>query len=90
VAQVAGVDKSVVSRAVAGLQRRGLVTVTGAARPGRQTVLELTGEGRSLHARGMPGVREGERMLVDGLSAEEERLLVELLKRMTANVARLF
>ena len=35
-------------------------------------------------------VREGERLLVDGLSEEEERLLVELLKRMTANVARLF
>jgi DNA-binding MarR family transcriptional regulator len=89
VAQVAGVDKSVVSRAVAGLQRRGFVAVTAAAQPGRQTVLQLTAEGRALHDRGMPGVREGERRLVDGISPEEERLLVDLLKRMTANVARL-
>ena len=89
VAQVAGVDKSVVSRAVAALQRRGYVTVTAAAQPGRQTLLRLTADGRALHDRGMPGVREGERLLVDGLSSEEERALVDLLKRMTANVARL-
>jgi DNA-binding MarR family transcriptional regulator len=89
VSQVAGVDKSVVSRAVAGLERRGFITVNGAPQPGRQTVLQLTAEGRRLHEKGMPGIREGERLLVQGLSAQEEQLLVDLLKRMTANVAKM-
>src|SRR5689334_8978549 len=39
VAQVAGVDKSVVSRAVNALERRGLIIVSTDGQPGRQTRL---------------------------------------------------
>jgi DNA-binding MarR family transcriptional regulator len=88
VARVAGVDKSVVSRAVNALYRRGLVSVCN-AQPGRQTIVRLTEEGRRLHDRGMPGVFQAEELLLHGFSPEEQRVFLELLKRMTANLTRL-
>jgi DNA-binding MarR family transcriptional regulator len=88
VAQVAGVDKSVVSRAVGALQRRGLVSVCSDP-PGRQTMVRLTDEGQKLHDRGMPGVLQAEDLLVHGFSPEERRLFLDLLRRMTANLTRL-
>jgi DNA-binding MarR family transcriptional regulator len=89
VAQVAGVDKSVVSRAVTALERRGLIRVApdGA---GRQTLLALTPPGRDLHDRGIVGVIASEDRLLQGFDAAEQDILVRMLKRLTANLPDLF
>ena len=88
VSQVAGVDKSVVSRAVNSLQQRGLLQVCN-AQPGRQTLLRLTEEGRRLSDRGIPGAMQAEALLTLGFAPEERELLLDMLQRMTANLTRL-
>lgn len=88
IAEVSGVDKSVVSRAVAELERQGLI-VTSSELPGRQTALRLTAAGQALHDRGVLRAAERELWLLDGFSQEERDLLVEFLKRLTANLERL-
>ena len=88
ISQVAGVDKSVVSRAVNALQRRGLLNVCS-AQPGRQTILRLTDEGARLHARGIPGTMQAEAVLMHGFSPEERRQMLQMLARITANLTRL-
>ncbi len=89
IAQVAGVDKSVVSRAVAALDQRGLVKVLTGPTPGRQTRLELTPEGLAVHDRGIPHSLRREAELLHGLSDQDRAMLVDLLKRLTANLPRL-
>ncbi len=89
IGQVAGVDKSVVSRAVNTLERRGLVRVFPGPQPGRQTSLELTPAGMALHDRGILEVLRGEEALLEGVSAAERETLILLLKRLTANLPRL-
>ena len=90
IAEVAGVDKSVVSRAVNALEKRGLLTVAAAAPAGgRQTRLALTAEGQALHDRGIVAALAGEARMLEGFSEAERRQLVDFLKRLTVNVTRL-
>jgi DNA-binding MarR family transcriptional regulator len=89
IAEVAGVDKSVVSRAVAAVEARGLVVVEAGEAGGRQTRLSLTPEGQAVHDRGIVGALAAEARLLEGFSEDERRLLVQLLKRLTSNVAQL-
>lgn len=88
IAEVSGVDKSVVSRAVAELERQGLIT-TASGPPGRQTALRLTAAGQDLHDRGVSRADERELKLLDGFSPEEQDRLVDFLKRLTTNLERL-
>jgi DNA-binding MarR family transcriptional regulator len=88
IAEVSGVDKSVVSRAVTELERQGLIAAA-AGPPGRQTALRLTAAGQALHDRGVLRADERELRLLDGFSPEEQDRLVEFLKRLTANLERL-
>ncbi len=88
IAQVAGVDKSVVSRSVSALERRGLVQVC-ASPTGRQTRVEMTAEGLALHDKGIPDSFERESGLLEGLSESERATLIALLKRLTTNVSGL-
>jgi len=88
IAEVSGVDKSVVSRAVAELERQGLIT-TASGQPGRQTALRLTPVGQALHDRGVLRADEREFRILDGFSPEEQDRLVEFLKRLTQNLERL-
>jgi DNA-binding MarR family transcriptional regulator len=88
IAEISGVDKSVVSRAVSELERQGLI----AACPeqlGRQTALRLTPAGQDLHDRGVLRADERELRLLEGFSGEERDQLVAFLKRLTANLDRL-
>ncbi|HEY5411211.1 MAG TPA: MarR family transcriptional regulator [Caulobacteraceae bacterium] len=86
IGRVAGVDKSVVSRAVGSLEQRGLVEITSDPAASRQTRLSLTPKGLELHERGigMAYTRNGE--LLQGFSPEEREQLADLLKRATANL----
>ena len=88
VAQVAGVDKSVVSRAVTSLAKAGLISVNSAPGPGRQTAMRLTDAGQAMHDRGIVEAIAAERGLLHGFSSAEHDAAVVLLKRLTANIAR--
>lgn len=88
IAEISGVDKSVVSRAVGELERQGLIAAC-AGPPGRQTALRLTAAGQDLHDRGVLRADERELRLLEGFSAEEQDLLIGFLKRLTANLERL-
>jgi len=89
IGEVAGVDKSVVSRAVTALERKRLVSVTAGRAGGRQTQLALTPAGQALHDRGIVGALAGEARMLEGFSDAERDQLVDFLKRLTANVVRL-
>jgi len=88
IAEVAGVDKSVVSRAVGALERRRLITVAPGLSGGRQTRLTLAPSGQGLHDRGIVGALAAEARMLEGFSADEQRQLVDFLKRLTVNVMR--
>ena len=88
IAEVSGVDKSVVSRAVAELERQGLST-TASGQPGRQTALRLTPAGQDLHDRGVLRADEREMSLMEGFTPEEQDQLTDFLKRLTVNLDRL-
>src|ERR1700722_13815595 len=61
--QIMGVDKGATSRALAGLERRGLVHVTVDRSDGRQRVIEFSASGRTLLERIMVVSQERERRL---------------------------
>jgi DNA-binding MarR family transcriptional regulator len=88
IAEISGVDKSVVSRAVSELERQGLIAVS-TEQPGRQTALRLTRAGQDLHDQGVLRADERELRLLEGFSAREQDQLVEFLKRLTVNLDRL-
>lgn len=75
-------DKVAVNRAVKVLEERGLVGRVPNPDDGRSHLLELTGEGRAIHAEVMPLARATERELLDGFKPEEEALLRRLLADM--------
>jgi DNA-binding MarR family transcriptional regulator len=87
IGHVAGVDKSVVSRAAASLERRGLVTITSDPASSRQTRLVITADGQALHDRGVGMAYARSDELLRGFSAEECTQLAELLRRATANLS---
>ncbi len=86
VGKVAGVDKSVVSRAAATLEQRGMIEVESDPPGSRQTRLSLTAKGRELHDRGVRVSFERSEALLKGFSAEERELLTDFLKRAIANL----
>jgi DNA-binding MarR family transcriptional regulator len=88
IAEMSGVDKSVVSRAVSELERQGLIAACP-EQAGRQTALRLTPAGQKLHDRGVLRAERRELRLLDGFDAAERDLLVDFLKRLTANLERL-
>lgn len=75
-------DKVAVNRAVKILEERGLVGRVPNPDDGRSHLLELTGEGRAIHAEVMPLARATERELLDGFNPDEEALLRRLLAEM--------
>lgn len=74
-------DKVAVNRACKGLEDRGLAVRTANARDGRSHHLDLTGEGRAMHARIMPLALAIEAQLFAGLSPAEQTALRGLLAR---------
>ncbi len=90
IAEVSGVDRSVVSRAVSSLQERALLA-RSSTHPADQASLPLalTGAGRRLHDRGVAWVERSEDTLLTGFSAGERDQLIDFLKRLSANLPRL-
>lgn len=72
-------DKVAVNRAVKVLEERGLVGRVPNPEDGRSHLLELTGEGRAIHAEVMPLAKATEHDLLEGLAPGEEEVLRRLL-----------
>ncbi|MCT2559677.1 MarR family transcriptional regulator [Tsuneonella sp. YG55] len=77
-------DKVAVNRACKELEDRGLAARTANERDGRSHHLELTGDGRAMHARIMPLALEMEARMFEGFTAEERQIFRALLARLRA------
>lgn len=86
--QILGLDKAAVSRAVAGLELRGLLQATPDPADNRQRLIALSPAGSALYRRMIVVSRERQRRLLASLSDEEQRVLAALLRRLHAHVAR--
>jgi DNA-binding MarR family transcriptional regulator len=75
-------DKVAVSRAVAGLMKRGLVERATDQKDRRRASLALSAKGRTMHARIVPLALEYEQSLYAALSAEERTLFDRLTGRL--------
>lgn len=85
--QIMGLDKAAVSRAVAGLERRGLLQATPDPADNRQRMITLSPAGHALYRRMIVVSRERQRRLLAPLTDEEQRVLAVLLRRLHANIA---
>ncbi len=82
-------DKVAVNRACKVLEERGLIRRVPNERDGRSHLLELTEEGRAIHAEVMPLALATERELFDGFEPAERDQFRALLDRMYARAADL-
>jgi DNA-binding MarR family transcriptional regulator len=85
--QIMGLDKAAVSRAVAGLERRGLLQAIPDPADSRQRLIALSPAGNDLYRRMIVVSRERQRRLLAPLSDGEQRVLAALLRRLHAHVA---
>lgn len=83
---IMGTDKGAVSRALAGLDRRGLVRLTSNPADGRERAIELSPAGWRLHAQISAVAQLRQRRLLSIYSAEESVLLKELLARLLDHI----
>ena len=82
-------DKVTVSRAVAGLMKRGLVERAPDRRDRRRASLELSARGRAMHARIVPIALGYERRLYEALDDDERRQFDALAGRLFAHAQTL-
>ena len=82
-------DKVAVNRACKALEDRGLAARQANERDGRSHHLELTGEGRAMHARIMPLALDMEARLFDTFSDEDREAFGQLLARLRAAASAL-
>jgi len=85
--EIMGLDKAAVSRAVAGLEHRGLLQATPDPADNRQRLIALSPSGSDLYRRMIVVSRERQHRLLAPLSDEEQRVLAALLRRLHAHVA---
>ena len=83
---VSAVDRSVVSRGIQGLVKRGLIEVRYDPADARRIMLYLTASGQDVHDRSVVLVREGDEKLFSGFDPAERAALLGALRRMMENV----
>jgi DNA-binding MarR family transcriptional regulator len=86
ICEASGIDKAAASRAVGRLQDLNLVRAVGDPNDGRSRRLSMTEAGVALHDQIITVALERERALLSGLTASERDGLIELLRRLYANV----
>ena len=84
-----GMDKVRVSRAVALLEGKGMLTRRPCDRDSRAALLALNGEGRDMYQRIVPQALAWEQALLQPLSAEEQAKLFEMIERLEGRLAEL-
>ena len=85
--EIMGIDKGATSRALAGLQRRGLVQLTVDDADTRQRTIQFTKAGQALYDRLIVASLERERALLSVFSKKEVQMLAGLLKRLHTQVS---
>jgi DNA-binding MarR family transcriptional regulator len=85
ICQVIGFDKGPVSRTLAAMEKRGLVTIK-AGPDGRTYAISLTARGTTTHDQVIKVALERERRLLSCLSKAERESLIALLQRVHGNL----
>jgi DNA-binding MarR family transcriptional regulator len=79
-------DKGPVSRTLAQLQKRGLITIRTDPHDGRSHSISLTAHGRHIHDQVIVAALERERRLLACLRKDEREVLIDLLRRVHSNL----
>jgi DNA-binding MarR family transcriptional regulator len=82
ICQLIGIDKALASRVVQSLKSRGFVMVRRDARNGSRYFIRLTAAGERIHDQILTVVKEREKILHSGFSADEISTIVDLLHRL--------
>jgi DNA-binding MarR family transcriptional regulator len=82
-------DKASISRAVANLERSGLIAARADSRDGRVRNLRVTAKGKRTHARVAPRSSKRHRALLGALAPSEQRALFEMLDKLIARSSEL-
>ena len=86
ISDVVGLDKAAISRGLKTLERRGLIMATGETAGRRSRAWLLTDDGRGVYERMLKASREHERRLLAGLEPDEVPVLLDLMRRVLAQV----
>lgn len=86
ICQVIGFNKGPVSRTLSDMQSRGLITIRVDLNDARTHSISLTGKGRATHDKVIVAALERERKLMSCLSADEQEVLIDLLRRLHNNL----
>lgn len=86
ICHVIGFNKGPVSRTLATMQKRGLVTIRTAPDDGRSHSISLTARGRATHDKVIVAAFDRERRLLSCLNKDEREVLIELLRRIHENL----
>ena len=86
ICHVIGFDKGPVSRTLAGLEKRGLVSIRTDPNDGRTHSIALTAKGRTTHDKVIVAALERERRLLSCLDKNEREVLIDLLRRLHENL----
>jgi DNA-binding MarR family transcriptional regulator len=86
ICQVIGFNKGPISRTLAVMQKRGLVTIRTDPNDGRTHSISLTAKGRGIHDKVIVVALEREKRLLSCLKADEREMLIDLLRRLHNNL----
>jgi DNA-binding MarR family transcriptional regulator len=86
ICHVIGFDKGPVSRTLAAMQKRGLITIRTDPEDGRSHSISLTARGRTTHDKVIVAALDRERRLLSCLNDNERDLLIDLLRRLHDNL----
>jgi DNA-binding MarR family transcriptional regulator len=86
ICQVIGFNKGPISRALAVMQKRGLVTIRTDPNDARTHSISLTAKGRGIHDKVIVVALEREKRLLSCLKADEREVLIGLLRRLHNNL----
>jgi len=86
ICNVIGYDKGPVSRTLAMMEERGLVTIRPDKRDGRPHAISLTPKGQAIHDQVIALALERERRLLSCLRNDEREALINLLVRIHGNL----
>ncbi|RXH21658.1 MarR family transcriptional regulator [Bradyrhizobium nanningense] len=86
ICHVIGFDKGPVSRTLAGLEKRGLISIRTDPNDGRTHSIALTAKGRATHDKVIVAALERERQLLSCLNKDEREMLIDLLRRLHENL----
>lgn len=86
ICQVIGFNKGPVSRTLADMQQRGLIAIRTDPNDGRSHSISLSAKGRTTHDKVIVAALDRERRLMSCLDADEQEVLIDLLRRLHNNL----